>query len=91
MADVQRIHNHLTSLYQFTYTISELFIGITGALRILESPVTFAAILWKVSSKQRRVTGRTWLWGFRHHLIARYVKDTDLNKYISVGGREISS
>ena len=43
MADVQRIHNYFTSLEQLTYTIPELFIGIAGALRTLDSPVTFAA------------------------------------------------
>jgi hypothetical protein len=49
---------YLTSLDQFTYTISEflIFIGIAGALGTLDSPVTFTAILWKVSSKQRNLT-----------------------------------
>ena len=57
------IHNYMyhTSLHRFNYTISELFTGTAGALRILSPPFPFPAVLWKVSSKQRRVTGRIWL------------------------------
>lgn len=77
---------HFTFTHPFTFRVSELFTGVLGFLQLLQVPCHDT---WERQhlSKQSRVTGGTWLWGFRHLLIARYDKDTGLSKVVSVGRR----